>query len=212
MDREMTENINERINNIHKFSQHGSSDRLAMEMIVNNSYHIMKSVLTYFESLPGNEKVSGQEFVGCVDILRHVYNLSCCTLHIGYSHGDPLVFNSYMNQIKCIDGLVNKGEEIPDEVLNVYNRTIDKKAVSTLDGQTKFIETMLNDIERNFRSSKCLIYDGSLSDINDKGWTDIVEYIKESREEDGKIFSLDNFENEIIKCQAQIAEQTGQEK
>ena len=200
MDSYMTEKINERIENIREYLGYRSGDKLATEFIINNSYHIMKSAVDYMKSLPQDSAISKKDFFDIVNILRHVYNISCCTLHIGYSHGDFLVADSLRNQVNCLDGFVNKGEAIPQVVMDTYEDVLSKKANGITSEKTAFVEALFNDIERYFRCSKCLNYDGKLSDIEQKGWTDIVDYFNDSREE-GKIFSLRNFKREVANVQ-----------
>lgn len=58
-------------------------------------------------------------------------------------------------------------------------------------------DNLLKNIDKYFKCSKCLLYDGKASDIKEHGWEDVCNYLKESKQEGVYFYSLDMFKDTL---------------
>lgn len=193
MNQQLEKTIKDRIKNIKSFYAYSGSDKLATELLINNCYLVAKAVVDDLEL--NRDNTSYQELLEDVEVLRHITNISRCSLHIGYSKGDMIMTDQIKDIVSHLEKFIDNGCVISSEASEMYKKVIPEKDVKTDNEKLNLENNLLKDIDKYTRCSKCLLFDGKVSDIQKFGWGDVCDYLEQSRKKSGNIYSLDLFKD-----------------
>ena len=193
MNQHLAKTLKNRIKNIKSFYAYSGSDKLATELLINNCYLVAKAVIDDLEL--HRDDTSYKEFLEDVEVLRHITNISRCSLHIGYSKDDMIMIDQIKEIVSHLEKFIDDGCEISSEVSEMYKKEILENNVKTDNEKLNLEKNLLKDMDKYTRCSKCLLFDGKVSDIQNFGWGDVCDYLEQSRKEGGNIYSLDMFKD-----------------